>query len=94
MTQQELTQELQKIEELLKTPVKERPRYKAFYEEIKKIAEAEGATEYEPKWMREAYVWMANRKTFQNLQQEESEWYLRAAQIRTKDLFRRYKSSL
>lgn len=92
MTQ--LEQELQKIDDFIKTPVKERPKYKAFHEQVKQIAEQEQSTESEPKWMREAYVWMANRPTLQRIQQEESEWYLYVAQVRTKDLLRRYESSL
>lgn len=94
MTQEEFKQELQKIEEFIKTPVEERPKYKEFHEQVTQMAEAEKATEYEPKWAREAYVWMANRKTLQRIQEEESEWYLHAAKVRTDLLFKKYTESL
>lgn len=79
-----LEKRFQQIEDFINTPVKERPKYKEFYERVKQMAEQEQATEYEPKWMRESYVWMANRATLLRIQQEESEEYLRHANYMTK----------
>lgn len=87
-----LEQELQKIDEFMKTPVHERPRYKAFYNKVKEMAEQEQETEYEPKWMRESYVWMANRKTLQMIQEQESEWYLNQAKYMTRFAFQLYNN--
>lgn len=82
-----LEEELKKIDDFIKTPISERPRYKEFHERVKRRAEEQG-TEYEPKWMRESYVWMANRPTLNRIQQEESEEYLRWAKLETQRIFR------
>lgn len=79
-----LEQRLQQIEDFIKTPVKERPKYKEFHERVKRMAEEEQATEYEPKWMRESYVWAEAKLTIHRIQQEESEEYLRQANYMTK----------
>ena len=83
-----LQEELAKIDVLMKTPVSERPRYKQFYEQVKKMAEEEQETVYEPKWMRESYVWMANRPTLDLIRQQESEDFLMMARSETARIFR------
>lgn len=82
-----LQEELKKIEDFVNTPIQERPRYKEFYEQVKKIAEDTQATAYEPKWMKESYVWMANRPTLERIQQEESRQYTEIANHKTAKLF-------
>lgn len=96
MTQQELAQELQKIDEFIKTPVKERPKYKAFYEQVKQQADNVTVCSElgHTKKLRQSEVWMINHSALQRIQEEESEWYLHAAKLRTDLLFKKYAESL
>lgn len=92
MTQEEFKQELQNIEELLNTPIVERPKYKAFYEQVKQIANnvPECLELGYTKELRQAEVWMANKSTLQRIRDEETIEYLNTAKERTNLLFKKY----
>lgn len=79
-----LEQEFQKIDEFMKTPVKERPKYKQLYEEIQQIAKERESKLHEPRWMTEAYVMMEYRNVLSRVQEEESKEYLEHAKYMTK----------
>lgn len=89
-----LEEELKKIDDFIKTPVSERPRYKEFHEQVQQIASNVTVCPElgHTRELREAEVWMANRPTLQRIQQEESEEYLRIANYKTKLLFQLLES--
>lgn len=92
--QMNLEEELKKIDDFIKTPISERPRYKAFYEQVKQMADNVTVCPElgHTRELREAEVWMANRPTLNRIQQEESEEYLRIANYKTKLLFQLLES--
>lgn len=96
MTQEQFKKELELIDEFIKTPVQERPKYKEFHERVKQMADNVTVCPElgHTKELREAEVWMTNRSALQRIQEEESKWYLHAAKVRTERLFKKYAQSL
>lgn len=94
MTQEQIEQELQEIDNFIKTPVAERPKYKNAYEQVKRKAELRQPLRGEPKWLAESKEWQLATSMLQQIQEEESKEYLCQASIRSRDLFRRYAESL
>lgn len=77
-----LEQELQKIDEFMKTPVHERPRYKSVLEAMK--YEHPGYPLIQPDWLELAKLKLKYGSLLQRIQEEESEEYLRQANDMTK----------
>lgn len=96
MTKEQFEQELQKIDEFIKTPVEQRPKYKEFHDRIKQQADNVTVCSElgHTKELRQSEVWMINHSALQRIQEEESEWYLHAAKLRTDLLFKKYAESL
>lgn len=96
MTPEQFVRELELIDEFIKTPVEQRPKYKEFHERVKQMADNVTVCPElgHTKELRQAEVWMVNRSALQRIQEEESKWYQHVAKIRTDLLFKKYTESL